>query len=283
MDLKKIEKVVQKIQMSLFKNSQGQSVGNLKSHFKGQGLQFKEHQIYCYGDDVRFIDWKLFAKSRTPYIKTFDEERNVDISVVLDASLSMKLGYKEISKLQVATEIACLLFLLSSQSHDTIQVNILSHKVSILPKLSGKEGIVAFINELTKLGILSDTGKIRNDYFPDVVLSDRDILANLNKLIRMKKEVVILSDFQDFLDFHDIEKLLKNRNVHCYKISSPLDENKIVPYSFFGFDTKKGSKSSKFYSLFSKSQEESNITKSKRFKSVQVDKRYLEDFVKELI
>ena len=47
---------------------------------------FKEHQIYSHGDDVRFIDWKLLAKSQTPYIKTFEEERNVEISIILDAT-----------------------------------------------------------------------------------------------------------------------------------------------------------------------------------------------------
>ena len=63
MDLKKVNTVVSKLQASIFKNSNSFSIGMLKSHFRGTGLQFKEHQVYNYGDDVRFIDWSILAKT----------------------------------------------------------------------------------------------------------------------------------------------------------------------------------------------------------------------------
>ncbi len=63
MNIVEIEKTVAKIQTHLFKNSNSYAIGMLKSHFRGAGIQFKEHQVYCHGDDVRFIDWKLSAKT----------------------------------------------------------------------------------------------------------------------------------------------------------------------------------------------------------------------------
>ena len=97
MDIKAIERAVAKIQTALFKNSNSFSVGTLKSQFRGSGLQFKEHQVYTHGDDVRFIDWKMMAKTSRPYIKTFEEERNVEIVVVVDLSLSMFVGLRGVS------------------------------------------------------------------------------------------------------------------------------------------------------------------------------------------
>ena len=84
MNLVEIEKVVGKLQNQLFKKANHYSVGAFKSHFRGAGLQFREHQIYNPGDDVRFIDWKLSAKSvGKTYVKTFEEDRNVEVVVVI--------------------------------------------------------------------------------------------------------------------------------------------------------------------------------------------------------
>lgn len=87
----------------------------LKTNIKGTGLQFKEHQVYNFGDDIRFIDWKILAKTSHPYVKTFNEERNVEIVVVIDASTTMMTGYNGVSKLQAAIEICCLLYLLAKK------------------------------------------------------------------------------------------------------------------------------------------------------------------------
>ena len=93
MNLKEIEKVVGNIQEHLFRNSNSFSIGMLRSHFKGAGLQFKEHQVYAPGDDVRFIDWKLSAKTNTTFVKTFEEERNVEIHIFLDIYIQEKRNY----------------------------------------------------------------------------------------------------------------------------------------------------------------------------------------------
>jgi uncharacterized protein (DUF58 family) len=141
MNLKEVEKVVAGIQSQLFKNSNSYAIGMLKSHFKGTGLQFKEHQVYVPGDDVRFMDWKLSAKTRTSYIKTFEEERNIEITVLLDITLSMFTGYKGVSKFQAAIELTCLLYLLAKETGDKVQVILWVDREVSLPLKSGKRGL----------------------------------------------------------------------------------------------------------------------------------------------
>ena len=86
MDITKVRKTVGKFKASLFKKANSHTIGMLKTNYRGTGLQFKEHQVYNFGDDVRFIDWKILAKTNQPYVRTFNEERNVEIVVVIDAN-----------------------------------------------------------------------------------------------------------------------------------------------------------------------------------------------------
>ena len=139
MNLVEIEKVVAKIQNNIFKNSNSVSIGMLKSHFKGSGLQFKEHQVYMTGDDVRFIDWKLSAKTNNTFVKTFEEERNVDIVAIVDITNSMFTGFKDVSKLKASIELVCLLYMLTEKSNDTVSTIILHDDITILPPFSGRK------------------------------------------------------------------------------------------------------------------------------------------------
>ncbi|MCO4755941.1 MAG: DUF58 domain-containing protein, partial [Bacteriovoracaceae bacterium] len=132
----------------------------LRSHFKGAGLQFKEHQVYTPGDDVRFIDWKLSAKTKTTFVKTFEEERNIEIVVVLDVCESMLIGYKGVSKLQASIEIACLLYLLAEKTKDKVKVVIFSDEVKNLPSTSGQKGIVLLMSILQQMNMVNAQGKV---------------------------------------------------------------------------------------------------------------------------
>ena len=146
MDIEAVKRTVLRIKTQLFKNSNTYSIGMLKSHFRGSGLQFKEHQIYCAGDDVRFIDWKIVAKTGVPYIKTFDEERNVEIVVMIDASSTMLSGFNGVSKLQASIEICCLLYLLAKETGDFVHAIIVSDGIINIRKLAGYEGVVNLIS-----------------------------------------------------------------------------------------------------------------------------------------
>lgn len=276
MNLKEIEKVVASIQTHLFRNSNSFSVGMLKSHFRGAGLQFKEHQVYNPGDDVRFIDWKLSAKTNTTFIKTFEEERNIEIYSIIDLSESLLTGYKNVSKLQAAIEITCLLYLLAEKTKDNIIPVIFTDKAQILPVASGRAGITLFISQLEKMGILDEHGKINLAYEFDQAMEEKKKLTLIKSLLARGKEVVFLSDFGATQNLADFNKLFYRRNLHCIKLESPLDNLAKLPYLVFG--KKKNEKVlSRQYSM----NKQDSLTG--RYKSINVADRYLEKFVREML
>lgn len=276
MNLKEIEKVVAGIQSQLFRNSNSFSVGMLKSHFKGAGLHFKEHQVYNPGDDVRFIDWKLSAKTNTTFVKTFEEERNVEIYVCLDITETMFMGYKNISKLQAAVEIICLLYLLADRSKDKVGVILQSSDITRLPLASGQEGIIILVSHLEKMGLLTSEGKINIAYEASNLVDEKKRLALIKSLVARGKEVVLLTDFGQSSMLDELEKLLYRPNMHCFKIESPLDRAVKMPFVVFGKH-----KNKKILSR-QNSFEKNNLVKG-RYKKINVDERYMEKFVREML
>lgn len=275
MNLKEIEKVVASIQGHLFRNSNSFSIGMLKSHFRGAGLQFKEHQVYNPGDDVRFIDWKLSAKTNTTYVKTFEEERNVEIYTVLDLSESMLYGHGGVSKLQAAIEIICLLLLISEKSKDKIAPVIISDEIKILPLSSGHQGIVIFIDQLERLGVIDSSGRVNPFYGLEENDRSQKKMGLFKSLIARGKEVVYLGDFSQITDIDTFEKLIKRHNMHCFRVLSPLDLATKVPFSILG----KVKGHHKRLSVFSNTEEK---IKGKH-KVIKVDERYLESFIREML
>ncbi|WP_372651938.1 DUF58 domain-containing protein [Halobacteriovorax sp.] len=279
MNLKNVREIVGGIKGSLFKNSNGYSIGMLKSHFKGSGLQFKEHMVYSHGDDVRFIDWNLTAKTQSTFVKTFEEERNVEIVVVLDLSASMFLGYKGVSKLQASLEICCLLFLLASETKDHVQVIILGESVVSLPKATGEKGIAMLVAKLEELNVLKKNGKINSEY--PYELSDEQVdKERALKYLRRNKEVVILSDFINFLSAEELKKIAYKKHVHCFRIIGPLDEAVKHSYSVY---TKDYTGTGVLGQVHRTKVEEFEDVLGKRVKKINVKDRYLEEFIKEMM
>jgi len=281
MKLKSIQKVVSQIQTSLFKNSNSISVGMLKSNFKGLGLQFKEHQVYQYGDDIRLIDWRLLAKTTHPYIKTFEEERNVEIIVAIDASKSMFSGYEGISKLQAAMEICCLLYLLTEKTGDSVEAYLYLDKIVQIPKASGHMGISQFITILERSGLVTPDGTLNLEYEHKNVLTERDIYISLMGHLRKKKEVILLSDFNEFIAHDELKKILYKSHLHCFQVVSPVDIAEKLPFCLYSSD-QFNLKGGRLNQLNVKLEKEFDSGLGRKFKRLKVDSRYLEDFVKEM-
>lgn len=280
MNITEVRKVVGKIKANLFKKANSHSVGMLKTNFKGTGLQFKEHQIYTFGDDIRFIDWKILAKTSHPYVKTFNEERNVEIVVVIDASTTMLTGFNGVSKLQASIEICCLLYLLAKESGDFVHAIIVADQIIHVPKKSGEVGISHFISTLEDHKILTEHG---------VVNLERDIGDGVDKMqkylsimkhLNSKREIVLLSDFNDFIDSSVLKKILYRSNVHCFQLLSPLDEAQSLPFSLFAASAKNNKGSLGKYDLSGKKDLSNEF--GKRFKRIRIQEKYLENFIKEM-
>lgn len=280
MNLKEIERVVGMIQAHIFRNSNAYATGMLKSHFRGSGLQFREHQVYVPGDDVRFIDWKLSARSTNVYVKTFEEERNVEIVVFLDLSHTLFYGYEEVSKLQAMIDIVALLYLLAGETHDIIRVVIWSEKTINLPPKKGKEGLTLFISVLEKLGLIDENARviikqqgILNSH------SEENKIAQIKSFLARRKEVIYLGDLSLVKNKDLWGRILDKKNMHCFRVFSPVDKNDSMPFLF----KVKNPQSGKSMVRDLKGSAEEPMFMKERFKEIGVHERYLEKFVKELV
>lgn len=280
MNLKEIERVVGMIQSHIFRNSNAYATGMLKSHFRGSGLQFREHQIYVPGDDVRFIDWKLSARSDHTYIKTFEEERNVEIVVFLDLSQTLFYGFNEVSKLQALIEIIALLYLLAGETHDAIRVIIWANKTINLPPKKGKEGLTLFISMLEKLGVIDKDGKVnvKHQEMTNSLLEENKV-AQIKSYLARRKEVIYLGDMSLVNDKSLWDKLLDKKHMHCFRIYSPIDKNHDLPFLF----KTKNPLTGKSMVTDLKGKDQKAMFTKERFKEIGVHERYLEKFVRELV
>lgn len=280
MNLREIERVVGMIQAHIFRNSNAYSTGMLKSHFRGSGLQFREHQVYVPGDDVRFIDWKLSARSQNVYIKTFEEERNVEIVVFCDLSHTLFYGFKEVSKLQAMIEIVALLYLLAGETHDLIRVVIWGEQTINLPPKKGKEGLTLFISFLEKMGLLNSEGKvIINQKGKLNTQAEESKIAQMKAFLAKRKEVIYLGDLSLIKNKDIWSKILDKKNMHCFRVISPVDKNNEIPFLM----KVKNPLSGKGVIRDLKGTQNNPMFRKERFKEIGVDERYLERFVKELV
>lgn len=280
MDIKAVRKAVSKIKTNLFRRSNSYSIGALKSHFRGSGLQFKEHRVYTPGDEIRFIDWKMLAKTSHPYVKTFEEERNVEIVVVIDASVTMLYGYNKISKLQAAIEICCLLYILAQETGDKVHVLVMGNELINIPKKSGEEGIAALIYELQRSKILNEKAKVNLEYKNTQVTYEKKI-ENLTRHLKFKRELVLLSDFIDFIPEEYLEKVIYRKNVHAFQVLSPIDCNSKKPFMlpFKTFD--RGTTGLGY--IYSDRRKENNALFKGHLRVLHVEEDYLDKFIKDML
>jgi uncharacterized protein (DUF58 family) len=281
MNLVEIEKIVANLEQRLLRNSNSYSAGLIKSSFRGSGLQFKEHQVYTHGDDVRFIDWKLSARSTQTFVKTFEEERNVEIVILLDLTPTLLLGHMGKSKLYASIEICALMYLLAAKTHDLVKLVLMQDENQIeLPIKSGKEGIIQMISSLERLHILNEQGNINTNYNFVPILDENKRQSIIRSYVAKKKEVILLTDFHYFNTFEGLNKLLGYRNFHCFRVVCDLDEVDQMPFSFNATNLR--SRKNQF--IFGKViKEKDQVLPIKRWKRISVHDRYLELFIKELI
>lgn len=123
--------------------------GQYHSAFKGRGMAFSEVRAYQYGDDVRDIDWNVTARMRHPYVKVFEEERELTVMLLVDVSGSLDFGTRVQTKRDVVTEIAATLAFSAIQNNDKIGVVLFSDRIEkYIPPKKGRKHILYIIHEL---------------------------------------------------------------------------------------------------------------------------------------
>ncbi len=184
MDTADILKKVRQIEIQTGKLVQETFAGEYLSTFKGQGIEFSEVREYSPGDDVRSIDWNVTARSNTPYIKKFNEERELTLLIACDVSASQNFGSWNKFKQEAAAELAALFAFSALKNNDKVGLLLFSDKVELfVPPKKGKKHILRLIRELVAFEP-SDKGT-------DIALA----LTTLTKVIKRQGILIFISDF----------------------------------------------------------------------------------------
>lgn len=184
METSELIKKVRKIEIKTRGLSHNIFAGQYHSAFKGRGMSFSEVREYQYGDDVRDIDWNVTARFHKPFVKVFEEERELTVMLLVDVSESLSFGTACRTKRDMLTEIAATLAFAAIQNNDKIGVIFFSDKVEkFIPPQKGKKHILYIIREL--LGFEPESRKT------DIKVP----LEFLTNAIKKRCTAFILSDF----------------------------------------------------------------------------------------
>jgi len=149
METTELLKKVRQIEIKTRGLSRNIFAGQYHSAFKGRGMAFSEVREYQYGDDIRDIDWNVTARYNKPYIKVYEEERELTVMLLVDVSGSQDFGTRNTMKRDVVTEIAATLAFSAIQNNDKIGVIFFSDKIEkFIPPKKGRKHILYIIREL---------------------------------------------------------------------------------------------------------------------------------------
>lgn len=195
MDTKELLKKVRKIEIKTRRLSDHIFSGEYHTSFKGKGMTFSEVRQYQFGDDIRQIDWNVTARYNEPYVKVFEEERELTMMLLVDISGSERFGTQNQLKSEIVTEVAATLAFSATQNNDKIGLILFSDDIELyIPPKKGKSHVLRIIRELIEFQPKSKKTNISNAL---------KFLSGVQK----KKAIVFL--ISDFISDDDYEKTLK--------------------------------------------------------------------------
>jgi len=212
MDTKEILKKVRKIEIKTRRLSDHIFSGEYHSSFKGRGMTFSEVRQYQYGDDVRAIDWNVTARYNEPYVKVFEEERELTMMLMVDVSGSELFGTQENFKRDIITEIAATLAFSAIQNNDKVGLLLFSNEVELfIPPKKGKSHVLRIIRELIEFTPKSKKTNIN------------EALKYLSSVIKKKAIVFVLSDFMDSNYEHTLKIIGRKHDVTGIRVFDRFD------------------------------------------------------------
>ena len=190
METSEIIKKVRKIEIKTRGLSSNIFAGQYHSAFKGRGMAFSEVREYQFGDDVRDIDWNVTARFHRPYVKVYEEERELTVMLLIDVSGSLDFGTQKQMKRDMVTEIAATIAFSAIQNNDKIGVVFFSDKIEkYIPPKKGRKHILYIIREML-------------DFHPESKKTDvKQAVEFLSSVQKRRTTAFILSDFYVRNDF----------------------------------------------------------------------------------
>lgn len=186
MDTKEIIKKVKRIELKSRRKANNLFMGEYHSSFKGRGMIFSEIRPYQYGDDVRNIDWNKTAHFNEPYVKIFEEERELTMILMVDISASENFGTRKQLKSETVAEICATLAFSAITYNDKVGLILFSEEVELfIPPKKGKKHVLRIIRELVNYEPKNKTTNFEK------------ALEFLMNSFKRKANVFVLSDFVD--------------------------------------------------------------------------------------
>ena len=214
METSELLKRVRKIEIKTRGLSKNIFAGEYHSAFKGRGMTFSEVREYQYGDDIRNIDWNVTARHNRPYVKIFEEERELTVMLMIDVSASRNFGTISKLKKNQITEIAAVLAFSAIQNNDKIGVIFFSDKIEkFIPPKKGRTHILHIIRELI-------------DFYPEDKQTDiEQALEYMTNSIKKRCTCFVISDFIDEHDFaHALAIANRKHDVVALRVYDPREK-----------------------------------------------------------
>ena len=208
METTELLKKVRKIEIKTKGLSNQIFSGEYHSAFQGRGMSFSEVREYQYGDDIRAIDWNVTARFNRPYIKIFEEEREITAMLLVDVSASSDFGTVDQPKSELITEICAVLAFSAINNNDKVGVIFFSDRIEkFIPPKKGRSHILRIIRELL-------------DFEPEGTGTDLALaLGFFNNVVKKRSIAFILSDFMTF-NYKDALSIVSKKHdvvgVHVY-------------------------------------------------------------------
>ena len=194
-------KKVRRIEIKTRGLSRNIFAGEYHSAFKGRGMAFSEVREYNYGDDMRDIDWNVTARYNKPFVKVFEEERELTVMLLIDVSESLSFGTSTMIKRNMVAEIAATLAFSAIQNNDKIGVIFFSDKIEkFVPPKKGRKHILYIIREI--LSFKPENNKT------DISMA----LRYLTNAIKKRCTAFLLSDFIDTSDYKQALKIANRKH-----------------------------------------------------------------------
>ena len=210
-------------------------IGPRKSASTGRGLIFKEHRIYAPGDDIRSIDWRVFARTDHLYVKTYEEERNLAVHILVDYSASMNFG-KPLTKFDYSAMLGVGFAYLAMKENEKFQFSTFSDELSVFQPKRGMGQLIAMVDHLNSIKTKGPS-KLR------------EAISQYKKMIGGRSMLILISDFLIPIDeINEALYILGDHEIKIIQVLDPLEIELKLQGDFKLKDSETGDKANTFIS-----------------------------------
>ncbi len=212
MDAKRILSKIRRLELKTRALVETAFAGQYRSVFKGRGMNFEEVREYQPGDEVRTIDWNVTARLGHPYVKKFTEERELTVMLVVDVSASGAFGSVNLSKRELAAEVACVIAFSAIRNNDKVGLLLFSDHVELF--IPPKKGRIHTLRLIREILFFEPSGQ---------GTAPAQALHYLNRVLSRKAAVFLLSDFQTSLFDRELGITARRHDLIALPVRDPRE------------------------------------------------------------